>query len=163
MADEVFEYTGPNPPGLDVISQHGTVLWKHPQHGWLKADRNGSFTPVAEAAALKMLSPVPAPTPTPGPTVGGVGAGTTTAVALPTMTPGQRREERIRAKKEGEVQGELTKAQFRPEERADPMAGLGIVERAQVDKLVKAGMAVEEAVKKVRPQAASSQAEALKP
>lgn len=173
---DVFQYEGQNPPGLDVLSKHRTVVWKHPQHGWLRAEKNGSFTPLDAATAQRLLGTAPPPpsqptttttttrpaapaaTAEPAPTVG---AGTTKMNLTGTMDAVERSEEAKRARAEASHQATLDKARFTPESGPDPMAGLGLTERAKVQELVRGGMKVEEAVKKVRKPTASEQAQAL--
>ena len=160
---DVYEHTGDNPPGLDVLSKHDTVVWKHPQHGWLKAGKSGGFSPISEADVTRLKGPVPKPSPSPG-AVGAptTGAGSSTANIHKGMNLQQRYDERKRAKTEGEVQGTLDRAKFAPQERADPMAGLGLVERAEVARLVREGKSPEEAAAEVKRKTAGAQAEALK-
>lgn len=163
MAD-VFQYEGQNPPGLDVLSKHRTVVWKHPQHGWLRADKNGSFTPLSEGAAKQLLgvtTPAQPTTTTPAAPTGAVGAGSTKANITGGMSTTERAEERQRAKAEAGHQATLDRAQFVPETGPDPMAGLGLTERAKVQELVRGGMKIEDAVRKVRKPAAATQAEGL--
>lgn len=169
---DVFQYEGANPPGLDVLSKHGTVVWKHPQHGWLKAEKNGSFTPLDPGTAQRLLGAAPPPPPaetaaattsptTTRPAAPTTGAGTTRTTYTDRMSVTDRVEERDRAKAEAGHQAALDKARFMPQTGPDPMAGLGLTERAKVQELIRGGMTVEEAVKKVRKPAASVQAEAL--
>lgn len=165
MGADVFEFVGDNPPGLDVISKHDVVLWKSPQYGWVKAQRNGSFIPISEAAALQLKGPVPAPTPTPEAQLGVTGAGSTAVNKAQMRDPNARGSELARAKAESEHQATMDRAKFMPQEQADPMAGLGLTERAEVDRLVRGGAKLEDAVAEVRkkmPPPASTQAEALK-
>lgn len=176
MAD-VFEYKGTNPPGRDVTSQHDVVLWNHPQHGMLKAGPNGDFLPISVADANKLLGrPAPgagtAPSPTPGGPVAPAGAETVPTGAAGAgstkMNPAGYRgkdwyAEKARADAETSHQATMDRAKFAAPQRADPMAGLGLVERAKVQALVSKGIPVEEAVRQVRPRpAAAVQAEALK-
>lgn len=174
MAADVFEFTGPNPPGLDILSKHDVVLWKHPQHGWLQASRNGSFTPLTEADVLRLKGPVPAatpsPTPTPAgaptaPTIGAAGAGNTAPNLGSRVSNVDRAEEYKRAGAEKSHQATLDKAKFAVPERADPMEGFGLMERSEVAKLVRGGMSEEQAIAEVRkrmPPPAATQAEGLK-
>jgi len=178
---DVFEFTGPNPPGLDVLSAHETVLWKHPQHGWLRASKNGSFTPITEADAVRLKGPAPATPPTTMPGAPVVGAPTTETV--PAVMPGAvgagsvranagapgsnlaRGEEFARARREVSHQETLDRAKFAPQERADPMAGFGLMERSEVAKLVREGATQEQAVEVVRAKMkppAAVQAEGLR-
>lgn len=171
MAD-VYEHTGDNPPGLDVLSKHDVVLWKHPQHGWLKAEKNGGFTPMSEADATRLKGPVPSPTPGATPEtagaltapIGSTGAGSSTVNKAALGRGNPLTGESARARAEGEHQATMDRAKFAAPERADPMAGLGLVERSEVDRLVRGGMKPEEAVAQVKRKSrpAAAQAEALK-
>jgi hypothetical protein len=173
MPAEVFEHTGPNPPGLDVLSKHEVVVWKHPQHGWLKADRNGSFTPLSELDVQKLRGPalpasgaptIPTVSTTPPTTLPQVGAGSAKANIVGGMSQQKRGDERNRAKAEATHQATMDQAKFAAPEREDPLEGLGLSQRAAVAKLVRGGMPVEDAVAEVRkktPPAADEQAKAL--
>lgn len=168
---DVYEHAGDNPPGLDVLSKHETVVWKHPQHGWLRASKNGSFTPIAEADVMRLRTPVPPPKPetavSAAPTVptGARGAGSSAPNLVSGMSVGERADERTRAKAEAGVQSAVDRAKFAAPERVDPLAGLGLAERAEVARLVREGKTQEEAaavVKGKRAPAAGAQAEALR-
>lgn len=172
MPAEVYEHTGDNPPGLDILSKHENVVWKHPQHGWLKAARNGSFTPISEADVMRLKGPVPSPTPTPGavgnPTAGAMpvtGAGSIDPNLGGQRSVADRAEERRRAGAEKSHQATMDKAKFAVPERVDPLAGLGLMERSEVARLVRGGMDQATAVAQVRkkmPPAAATQAEGLR-
>lgn len=160
MAD-VFEYTGTNPPGLDILSKHETVIWKHPQHGWLRADRKGGFAPISESEVLRLQGPKPSPTP-PASDLGAVGAGTTNLHAV--TSPQELTAERKRAAAEASHQATMDRAKFAPPERQDPLAGLSLMERSELARLIRGGASQEQAlaeIKRKRVPPAAVQAEGL--
>lgn len=161
MAD-VFEYTGANPPGLDILSRHEVVLWKHPQHGWLRAGRNGAFTPVSESEVLRMQGPKPTPAPAAAGVLGATGAGTTNMRRA--SSPQELTAERKRVGAEGSHQATMDKAKFMAPEREDPLAGLGLMERSELARLIRAGATQEQAlaeIKRKRQPPAATQAQGL--
>jgi hypothetical protein len=97
------------------------------------------------------VAPVPLTPPPGAPPPISAGAGATQANITNQMTPQARLEERNRAKTEAGIQSQLDKAKFLPPERANPYAGLSIMEIAQVDALVRQGVPLADAIKQIKP------------